>query len=139
MTGDNWISEMSSVIKKEKITHLILEREPYKKWYQLRTPYPFEKLIKKCEDIDIYILSKESSIKRKRKISTAIKRPNFTASLTNYVTSILITISFTILLYPLLGTPSSCDLPLHDNFGHTISIFYYWPNTHLSHCSCTYN
>ena len=103
MTGDNWISEMSSVIKKEKITHLILEREPYKKWYQLRTPYPFEKLIKKCEDIDIYILSKESSIKRKRKIDTAIKRPNFTASLTNYVTSILITISFTILLYPLIS------------------------------------
>ena len=103
MTGSNWLEEMSMVIKKEKITHLILEREPYKKWYQPRPPYPIDRLAKKCDDIDIYVLSKEPAIQKKKWKKASIKLPRFTASLANYATSILITIAFTAILYPLIS------------------------------------
>lgn len=78
-TGENWVSSMLDVIRIEKITHLIFERLPNEKYIKrIFRRSELDRLISKCKNLDIYILSNESILERKKKffqINTSGSRP----------------------------------------------------------------
>lgn len=92
-SNNNWEKEMEEVIKREKITHLVVER------YHIKTlipmPWlksPVEKLIAKCSDIDVYVLSND--IIEEKKSARPSNLFNFSASLFNYCLSSCIVFLF---------------------------------------------
>ena len=92
-TGENWVSSMLDVIRIEKITHLIFERLPNEKYIKrIFRRSELDRLISKCKNLDIYILSNESILERKKKFFQ-INTSGFKTSIWNYIKSAPITLS----------------------------------------------
>ena len=105
-SGEDWVSGMLDVIRIEKITHLILERLPDERYLKrIFRRSKLDRLISKCKNIDIYILSNESILKRKKKFFR-LNTSGFNTSIGNYVKSAIITLSAAMLLSPFIGTIS---------------------------------
>ncbi len=97
---------MLDVIRIEKITHLIFERLPNEKYIKrIFRRSELDRLISKCKNLDIYILSNESILERKKKFFR-INTSGFKTSVGNYIKSAAITLSAVAMLSPFVGMVS---------------------------------
>ena len=105
-TGENWVSSMLDVIRIEKITHLIFERLPNEKYIKrIFRRSELDRLISKCKNLDIYILSNEGILERKKKFFQ-INTSGFKTSIWNYIKSAAITLSAVAILSSFIGMVS---------------------------------
>ncbi|MCP9612314.1 hypothetical protein [Coprobacter tertius] len=76
-SGDSWVNTMLNVIENEKITHIVTEKFKRHKWNPWRKT-PMERLLSKCDAVDIYVLSNEMAFikeKKEKKKKGKRKRP----------------------------------------------------------------